>query len=110
MVQMQPVRAKIPRRRALRARVGVLEDVRGAAGGGQGSTSLAMTMLGNGLSASNATRTRCPCREAELSMLRRIGAPAKAFSPCRAILRERISKLGRFEEALLCGETYTLAV
>ena len=31
---MQPVRATVPRRRAVRARVGVLEDVRGATGGG----------------------------------------------------------------------------
>ena len=32
MVHMQPVRATVPRRRGVRARVGVLEDVRGAAG------------------------------------------------------------------------------
>ena len=29
---VQPVRARVPRRRVLRARVGVLEDVLGAAG------------------------------------------------------------------------------
>ena len=34
---VQPVRARVPRRRAVRARVGVLEDVRGAAGDEQGS-------------------------------------------------------------------------
>ena len=33
---VQPVRATVPRRRVLRARVGVLEDVRGAAGDGPG--------------------------------------------------------------------------
>ena len=34
---VQPVRARVPRRRAVRARVGVLEDVRGAAGDGPSS-------------------------------------------------------------------------
>ena len=37
VAHVQPVRAKVPRRRVVRARVGVLEDVRGAAGGGLGS-------------------------------------------------------------------------
>ena len=37
MVLVQPVRARIPRRRGLRAGVGVLEDVRGAAGDGHAS-------------------------------------------------------------------------
>ena len=40
-------------------------------------------------------------QEAELSMLRRIGAPEQQHShPCRAILLARMNKLGRDEEAL----------
>ena len=35
MAHVQPVRATVPRRRTMRPRVGVLEDVRGAAGDGQ---------------------------------------------------------------------------
>ena len=38
MVHLRPVRARVPRRRAVRARVVVLEDVLGSAGDGQGST------------------------------------------------------------------------
>ena len=37
VVLVQPLRARLPRRRFLCARVGVLEDVRWAAGGGLGS-------------------------------------------------------------------------
>ena len=34
VVKVRPVRARLPQRRAVRARVGVLEDVRGPAGSG----------------------------------------------------------------------------
>ena len=43
------VRARLPRRRVVRSRVGVLEDVRGAAGGGRTARIMAMNALGNGL-------------------------------------------------------------
>ena len=46
---VQPVRAKLPRRRARRARVGVLEDVPGPARG-DWARRLAINQLGNGLS------------------------------------------------------------
>ena len=73
MVHVQPVRARLPRRRAVRARVGVLEDVRGAAGDGLGS-GLAMNVLGNGLSAAKHHEDALSVREAELAMVRRLGA------------------------------------
>ena len=59
VAHVQPVRATVPRRRGVRARVGVLEDVRGSAGGGP-ARRMAMTQLGNGLSEADLTRTRCP--------------------------------------------------
>ena len=73
MVHVRPVRAKVPRRRALCARVGVLEDVLGAAGEGLGSGS-AMGALGGGLSAAGHHEDALTVREAELSMARRLGA------------------------------------
>ena len=41
---MSPVRARIPRRRVVRARMGVLEDVCGSAGGQLGSKDAAATL------------------------------------------------------------------
>ena len=52
---LQPVRAKIPRRRVRARSVGVLEGVLGRRRSGLGS---AMTMLGNGLAAVKHTRMR----------------------------------------------------
>ena len=51
-------------------------------------------------------------KEAELSMLRRLGASEKAFSSVQGNnLANTYQKLGRLEEAhALCDETYTLDV
>ena len=57
--------SKIPRRRAVRARVGVLEDVLEPAGGGLVRLA-AMTQLGNGLYDAGHTRTRCPWKRPSL--------------------------------------------
>ena len=95
VVHVRPVRATVPRRRAVRARMGVLEDVRGAAGGGPGSVH-AMKMLGNGLS-----RCRTPERGRVVRERGRVGHEAHwrirtvHCSPLRAILRARITELGR---------------
>ena len=64
---MQSVRARVPRRRAMRARVGVLEDVRRAAGEGL-ARGMAMNQLGNGLSAAGHHEDALSVREAELAM------------------------------------------
>ena len=51
VVHVQPVRARAPRRRVLRARVGVLEDIFGPAQGPEADwLGAALTLLGNGLS------------------------------------------------------------
>ena len=67
MVRVQPVRATLPRRRAVRARMGVLEDVRGAAGGDSARRN-AMTQLGNGLDNARHHEDELSVREAELAM------------------------------------------
>ena len=54
---VQPVRATLPRRRVVRARVGVLEDVRGAAGGETG-IGPAMKVLGERFSRGKTPRGR----------------------------------------------------
>ena len=77
---------------AVRARVGVLEDVRGSAGGGLGSDD-AMNQLGNGLSDARHHEDALSVREAELSMLRRLGASEATCSSCRTILRARMNRL-----------------
>ena len=64
-----PVRTRLPRRRVLRARMGVLEDVRGAAGGDE-VLSLAMSLLANGLYDASQHEDALPVQEARLSMLR----------------------------------------
>ena len=88
MAHVQPVRARVPRRRAVRARVGVLEDVRGAAGGRLGSA--AMTQLGNGLADALHHEDALSVQEAELAMLRRLGASEASILARRAILRTRM--------------------
>ena len=67
MAHVQPVRARIPRRREVRARVGVLEDVRGPAGDGF-ARCMAMTVLGNGLSAAAHDEDALSVKETELSI------------------------------------------
>ena len=74
VVHVWPVRARLPRRRGMRARMGLLEDVRGAAGDGPGSAKCD-DVLGNGLLAANHYEDALSVQEAELSMMRRVGAP-----------------------------------
>ena len=97
MEQVQPVRAIVPRRRGVRARVGVLENVPGAAGDGQSSEG--RWMLGNGLCVQTTTRTRCPCKRPSCLCISAL-AYQKNILECRAILRSRILRLGRHEEAI----------
>ena len=52
--------SKLPRGRDVRTRVGVLEDVRGAAGDGHGSDHGDDGRLGTVYTEQNTTRTRCP--------------------------------------------------
>ena len=90
MAHMQPVRAKVPRRRELRARVGVLENVRG---GGRRRTGLgaAMSQLGAGYTECRAIRGRV-VRERGRAVYE--AAPWRimneTFSSRRAILRAHI--------------------
>ena len=46
-----------------------------------------MNQLGNGLGAVGNQADALPVQEAELSMLRRLGASHAACSPCRTILQ-----------------------
>ncbi|CAH0375661.1 unnamed protein product, partial [Pelagomonas calceolata] len=55
---------RLPRRRGVRARVGVLEDILGAAGGGCGSV-LALRQLGNGLHGGDHDKDALSVRMAE---------------------------------------------
>ena len=103
-VVCRPVRAKLPRHASvrMRARVGVLEDVRGPAGDGPGSGH-GDEQLGNGLHEAKRHEDALSVREAELSMLRRLGVDleGKAFSSQQqGNLRVHMEKLGRHEEAL----------
>ena len=68
---MPPVRARVPRRCAVRARVGVLEDVLGPAGGGP-VRGMAMHQLGKGLFEADHFEDALSVQEAELSTRRRL--------------------------------------
>ena len=53
---------------------------------------MAMNVLGNGLSDAGHYEDALSVQEAELSMMRRVGASEQTtFSPCRTILRTRIA-------------------
>ena len=73
MEHMQPVRARLSRRREVRARVGVLEGVRGRPEM-DATRIFAMTHLGNGLSNAERHEDALSVKEAELAMMRRVGA------------------------------------
>ena len=60
----------------------------------------AMTQLGNGLSAADHDEDALSVNEAELSTLRRIGAPEEAMLAVQGNLAVTYATLGRFEEAL----------
>ena len=61
---------------------------------------LAMNQLGNGLYLASHHQDALIVQEAELAMLRRLGASHATFSACRAILRTRHQMVGRLEESL----------
>ncbi|CAH0375858.1 unnamed protein product [Pelagomonas calceolata] len=61
---------------------------------------LAMTQLGNGLSAVGNWADALSVREAELSTLRRIGAPLSAILAAQGNLANTYQYLGRLDEAL----------
>ena len=99
MVQVQLVRAMAPRLRGVRARVGVLEDVRGAAGDGSDSDTCngaARERLHDGGHYEDALSVR----EAELAMARRIRAPEAHILIVQSNLACTYNMLGRDEEAL----------
>ena len=60
---------------------------------------LAMNQLGNGLDQAGNDEDALPVREAELSMLRRVGAPEKSVLVAQSNLAGTCSKLGRVEDA-----------
>ena len=64
------------------------------------ATGLAMTQLGNGLSAVGNWADALSVREAELSTLRRIGAPLSAILAAQGNLANTYQYLGRLDEAL----------
>ena len=76
----------------VRARVGVLEDLLGSARGGPCSA-MAMSQLGNGLSAAEQFRGRVVRARGRVVYAAAIGDQMAPFSACRAILRERIEHL-----------------
>jgi tetratricopeptide (TPR) repeat protein len=60
----------------------------------------AMTVLGNGLSVAQHHEDALPVREAELSILRRLGAPEDDFLVAQSNLSITYERLGRLKEAL----------
>jgi tetratricopeptide (TPR) repeat protein len=65
-----------------------------------GGRAMAMTQLGNGLSAVGNWADALSVREAELSTLRRIGAPLSAILAAQGNLANTYQYLGRLDEAL----------
>jgi len=61
---------------------------------------LAMTVLGNGLTGANRYEDALSVREAELSMLRRLGASERSVLAVQGNLAVLYEELGRVEEAL----------
>ena len=103
---MRPVQARLPRRREMRARLGLLEDVRGAAGGGR-FAGLAIDQLGNGLVRCRST-TRSICVRADLAVSGAL-APEGTCCAFRATLQTTYHMLGRAEEAMqMEREIYTI--
>ena len=93
----------------MRARVGVLEDVRGATGGGLCFEN-AMSLLGSGLLYANHQEDALSVQEAELSMMRRVGDSQGIFSPRTTILRSRMHVLDGMNRHRGCNERCTLDV
>ena len=99
---VQPVRATVPWCRALRAQLGVLEGVRGPAGGETllGLLACIQPAWERFIRRQTITRTCCPCKEAELAMKRRMAVTDRRHSRRAGQSCENVFALGRFEEAL----------
>ena len=69
---------------------------------------MAMTQLGNGLYDAKHYEDALSVKEAELSMLRRLGASEENMLVAQSNLATTYDELGRHEEALRMRETYTL--
>ena len=94
VVHVQPVRtARLPRRRALCARVGVLEDVLGAARRRTGLRFVDRTCLGTVYTRQAKLRTPCPCKRPSGLFCGGLAHQQIAYSACRAILRCRMKIL-----------------
>ena len=100
VAHVQSVRTRLPRRRGARARVVLLEDLLGAAGGGRWNRRLAIGVLGNGLNKADRHEDALSVYGAELPLLRRIGASEDEILITQSNLRTRYDQLGRSEEAL----------
>ena len=99
MAHMQPVRATVPWRRVLCARVGVLEDVRGAAGDGPDSGPGDDGCLGTVYFAANHHEDALSVQEAELSLERRRGASKEEILEVQNNLAGAYDVMGRRVEA-----------
>ena len=99
------MRATVSWRRAVRAQVGLLEDVVGRPEADQ-VRAMAMSVLGYGLFEADHYEEAVTVQEAELSLGRRYGCRYNS-SPCRAILRTRINFLGGSNRPCVCDGTYT---
>ena len=92
------VRTKLSRRRAVCARVGVLEDVRWG-GRRQTNSALGDELLGTGLYAAEHHEDALSVYEAELAMKRRVGVSEETILAVQTNLASTYQMLGRFEEA-----------
>ena len=107
MAHVQHVRARLPRRRAVRAWVGVLEACVGRLR--RTVQRLAMQQLGNGLAEAKHHEGALSVREAELAVMRRIGAAEHNILIAQGNLAITYRQLGRHEEALQMRDVYSWA-
>ena len=94
-----PVRARLPRRRGVRARMGVLEGVRGPARDGP-SSATGDEALGNGISEAKLHEDALFVKEAQLSMMRRLGGSENSILIAQSNLANTYQLLKRHEEAM----------
>ena len=105
MVRVQHVRATLPRRRNARW-LGVLENDVGRPEG-DWARRIAMTHLGNGLSNAEHHEDALSVQEAELAMMRRIGAPEESILVAQGNLAITYGALGRPEALGMKQDVYT---
>ena len=101
VVLVQSVRARLPRRREMCARLGVLENYLGRPETDDQPRCLAMNVLGLGLGAAGHHEDALSVREAELAVKRRLGATrTQILSAQSNIAANTYNALGRLDEAL----------